>query len=88
MPKLDASLFIFSQTFVKCSLWYPLAYFMFIAYQFSREAFALMTPIFERQERRSQSTRLADLAVATRAHEFVTLRQGTIAQVFCRSFEE
>jgi hypothetical protein len=40
-----------------------------------------MTLIFE-QQGRSQSTRPADLAVATCAYEFVTLLQRTIAQVF------
>jgi hypothetical protein len=88
LPKLDAGLFIFSYsdfsempTLVERIIdGHPLAYFMFIPCQFIREAFALMTPIFERQERRSQSTRPADLAVATRAYEFVTLLQGTIVQ--------
>jgi hypothetical protein len=90
VPKLDAGLFILSYSdfsempaLVERMIYeHPLAYFMLISCQFIQEAFALATPILERQERRSQSTHPADLAVATCAYEFVTLLQRTMAPVF------
>jgi hypothetical protein len=58
---------------------HPFCFFLFIPCQFVREAFKIMTAIFERQERRAQSSRPCDVDVSTRAYDFVTLLQSTLS---------
>jgi hypothetical protein len=86
VPKVDGGLFVMSysdvsevsgiteQVILEC----PFSFFLFIPCQFVREAFALMIDIFERQAARQLSKRPCDVAVATRAYDFVTLLQGTL----------
>jgi hypothetical protein len=76
---------------------FPSAFFMFIPGQFVREAFALLSAIFERQLRRCQYVKESEAgagtatkntmlhcAVARVAYDFVSLLQGTlIGQLGC-----
>jgi hypothetical protein len=76
---------------------FPSAFFLFIPGQFVREAFAILSAIFERQVRRCQYVRESEAgaaaatksmmlhcAVARVAYDFVSLLQGTlIAQLGC-----
>jgi hypothetical protein len=72
---------------------FPFAFFMFIPAQFVREAFALLTPIFERQARRAHFSWEAQgravsekelrlltmqMAVGSVPYDFITLLQGTL----------
>jgi hypothetical protein len=95
-PERDAELYIFTYSDL-CEMpvlveelmkRFPFAHFMFIPAQFVREAFALMGPIFERQEKRRALVAKAEifkfdnggyhLIVSSVAFDFVTLLQGTL----------
>jgi hypothetical protein len=95
-PDRDSALYVFTYSdFCEMPLLvktvmkeFPFAHYMFIPAQFVREAFALMGPIFERQEKRrifAGKPEIFDrdqggwhLVVSSVAFDFMTLLQGTL----------